>query len=157
MTETVALPSDEPLVGRYVRLDLLGPDDVEELYPLLADPVLYASGYVMHRRPTSLEDAAVLVDQRHLSGQGQADGHGQGRTAYAVRLAMDSDLGAAGTLVGTSALLEAHLGNESIHLGSTLYGTRWWGTQINPETKLLLLGHCFGRAATAASRSRPMP
>ena len=33
--------------------------------------------------------------------------------------------------------------NESIHLGSTLYGSPWWGTLVNPEAKLLLLSHCF--------------
>jgi hypothetical protein len=33
--------------------------------------------------------------------------------------------------------------NESIHLGSTLYGRRWWGTTVNPDAKLLLLSHCF--------------
>src|SRR5215475_15315177 len=66
-----------------------------------------------------------------------------GRTAYAIRLAADGGLGTAGTLVGTSCLSEADLRNESIHLGSTLYGSRWWGTQVNPESKLLLLAHCF--------------
>ena len=38
-------------------------------------------------------------------------------------------------LVEVTALLEAHLDNESIHLGSTLYGRRWWGTRVNPEAK----------------------
>ena len=71
------------------------------------------------------------------------DGRGGGRTAYAIRLVDGGDLGVAGTLVGTSALLEAHLVNESIHLGSTVYGRRWWGTRVDPEVKLLLLGHWF--------------
>ena len=132
-----------PLVGRHVRLDLLGEDDLDELSPLLADPGIYAAGYVMHRRPQSHEDGVRLARQRFLAQQGEADGRGAGRTAYAVRLVADSDLGAAGTLVGTSSLAEAHLPWESIHLGSTLYGTRWWGTRVNPEAKLLLLGHCF--------------
>jgi len=30
-----------------------------------------------------------------------------------------------------------------VHLGATLYGRRWWGTAVNPESKLLLLTHCF--------------
>jgi RimJ/RimL family protein N-acetyltransferase len=132
-----ALPTGEPLVGRFVRLDVLTEADLPELYPLLADPAVYASGYVMHRRPTSLDDGVALARERFLAGQGAADGAGSGRTAYAVRLVAD------GTVVGTSSLLEAHLENESIHLGSTLYGPRWWGTQVNPEAKLLLLGHCF--------------
>ena len=63
--------------------------------------------------------------------------------AYAIRLIQDGDLGPAGTLAGTTSLSEADLRNESIHIGSTLYGSRWWGTQVNPEAKLLLMAHCF--------------
>jgi RimJ/RimL family protein N-acetyltransferase len=137
------LPTGEPLTGRFVRLDVLADDDLPELFPLLADPEIYASGYVMHRRPASVEDGVALARERFLSGQGGADGVGQGCTAYAIRLTADGALGSAGTLVGTSSLAEAHLANESIHLGSTLYGRRWWGTQVNPEAKLLLLTHCF--------------
>ena len=137
------LPTGHPLVGRHVVLGLLTEDDVPELYPLLADPTIYSVGYVMHRSPTSVNDARALVQERFLAGQGKADGKGGGRNAYAVRLAQDSDLGPAGTLVGTSSLMEASLRNESIHLGSTLYGSPWWGTQVNPEAKLLLLSHCF--------------
>lgn len=113
------------------------------MYPLLADPAVYAHGYLMHHRPASLEDARNLARSVFLAGQGQADGGGSGRTAYAIRLAGDSELGPAGTLVGTSALSEADLHNESIHIGSTLYGSQWWGTQVNPESKLLLMAHCF--------------
>jgi RimJ/RimL family protein N-acetyltransferase len=79
----------------------------------------------------------------YAGSQGRADGHGGGRSAYAIRLIADGSLGAAGTLVGTSALSEADLRNESIHLASTLYGSRWWGTQVNADSKLLLLAHCF--------------
>jgi N-acetyltransferase len=138
-----SLPTGEPLVGRFVRLDVLTEDDLPELHPILADPAIYASGYVMHRRPASADDAVALARERFMSGQGQADGAGRGRTAYAIRLCADTGLGPAGRLVGTSSLAEAHLVNESIHLGSTLYGRRWWGTQVNPEAKLLLLAHCF--------------
>ncbi len=133
------LPSGASLVGRTVRLDPLTEADLPELFPLLADPEVYAAGYVMHRRPESGEDAVALARERFLLTQAP-DGRGAGRTAYAVRLVDGRD---AGTLVGTSALLEAHLVNESIHLGSTLYGRRWWGTRVNPEAKLLLLAHCF--------------
>lgn len=137
------LPTGKPLVGGFVQLDVLTEADLPELAGLLADPEIYASGYVMHRRPASAEDGVALGRERFLPGQGQADGTGRGRTGYAIRLVTDGELGEAGTLVGTSALAEAHLVNESIHLGSTLYGHRWWGTAINPEAKLLLLTHCF--------------
>ena len=137
------LPTGEPLVGRFVRLDLLTEADLPELFPVLADPEIYASGYVMHRRPASVADAVELARERFMVGQGQADGAGRGRTAYAIRLVADGPLGAAGTLVGTSSLAEATVVHEHIHLGSTLYGRRWWGTRVNPEAKLLLLTHCF--------------
>ncbi len=137
------LPSGEPLIGRHVQLDPFTRDDIDEMYTLLDDPAIYAAGYVMHRRPSSLADARALVRERFLAGHGQADGRGNGRTAYAIRLVADGVLGEAGTLVGTSSLLEADLANERIHLGSTLYGSRWWGSVVNPEAKLLLLLHCF--------------
>jgi len=88
---------------------------------------VYADGYVMHRRPVSVADSRALVRSRFLVA---------GRVVYAIRL-LD------GTLVGTSSLLEIDLANESVHLGATLYGRRWWGTAVNPESKLLLLTHCF--------------
>jgi RimJ/RimL family protein N-acetyltransferase len=138
------LPAGQRLAGRWVQLDLLTEADLGELYPILSDPAVYAQGYVMHRRPVSAADSRDLARSRFLAGQGEADGRGGGgRTVYAIRLARDGVLGSAGTLVGTSALGEADLSNESIHLGSTLYGPRWWGTQVNPESKLLLLAHCF--------------
>ena len=66
-----------------------------------------------------------------------------GRTAYTVRLVADSTLGAAGTIVGLSSLGDVDTEREHVHLGWTIYGSRWWGTQVNPEAKLLLLEHAF--------------
>jgi hypothetical protein len=93
-------------VGRVVRLELLTEADLPEMHLLLGDPRVYAQGYVMHQRPFSLQDAVDLARERFLVQQGQADGSGGGRTAYAARLVADSDLGAAGASVGTSSLLE---------------------------------------------------
>ena len=143
MQATTVVPTGEPLTGRWVRLDLLSEADIDEMYPILSDEAVYAQGYVMHRRPVSPADARDLARSVFLAAQGKADGHGGGRTTYAIRLIRDGDLGPAGTLVGTSSLSEADVRNESIHLGSTLYGSRWWGTQVNPESKLLLMAHCF--------------
>ena len=76
-------------------------------------------------------------------GRSLASCRATGRTAYTLRLVGDGDLGAAGTVVGTSSLGDIDLTNERAHLGWTAYGPRWWGTAVNPEAKLLLLGHAF--------------
>ena len=60
-----------------------------------------------------------------------------------MRLLKDSDLGAAGTVVGTTSLGDWDLVNERTHIGWTAYGPRWWATVVNAECKLLLLGHAF--------------
>lgn len=138
-----ALPTNGPLAGRRVRLTVLAEADVEELGLLLLDPAVYADGFAMLRRPTTLGCARALARSVFVAGQGTADGRGGGCTAYAVRLVADGRLGARGTLVGTSGLWGADLAGARVHLGRTLYGPRWWGTQVNPETKLLLLAHCF--------------
>ncbi|NHC47004.1 GNAT family N-acetyltransferase [Motilibacter aurantiacus] len=137
------LPPGRELAGPRLRMLPLSEADLPEVGALLADPEVYASGYVMHRRPASAADGVVLARERFLAGQRELDGRGSGRLAYAIRLADDGPLGPRGELVGTSSLLEPHVTNESIHVGSTLYGRRWWGTQVNPEAKLLLLAHCF--------------
>lgn len=140
---SAVLPSSDPIIGSTIRLDLLTDSDLPALAPILMDDRVYADGYVMHRRPLTTEDAVAVARERFLAGQGTADGRGGGRQAYAVRLVADSDLGPAGTCVGTTTLWEADLINESIHIGSTLYGPRWWGTAVNPECKYLLLAQCF--------------
>jgi N-acetyltransferase len=123
-------------VGRFVRLDLLRAQDAEELHAVYADPAVYAQGYVMASPPPDVEATRQLVDDA-------LEARGSGRTPYTVRLTGAGGLGAAGTVVGTTSLGDVDVTHERIHLGWTLYGVRWWGTQVNPECKLLLLGHAF--------------
>jgi RimJ/RimL family protein N-acetyltransferase len=134
-TREITEPDGRTLAGRWVRLDAIGDADFAELGALLGDPRVYEHGYVMHRRPSPVADATELARSTF--------GATAGKIRYAVRLAADSDLGPAGTLVGTSGLSEIDPWNESAHIGGTLYGPRWWGTQVNPEAKMLLLAHCF--------------
>ena len=74
MTEVLA-PAGEPLSGAWVRLELMADDAIDELYPLLTDPQVYADGYVMHRRPVSVADNRALVRSRFLVA---------GRVVYAI-------------------------------------------------------------------------
>lgn len=136
------LPTGVRLTGPHLRLDPVGEADLPALAGILAEPALYSSGYLMHHRPGTGTDALAMARARFLNPPAP-DGHGKGRIAYAVRLLADSDLGAAGTVVGSSSLGDADLANERVHLGWTMYHPVVWGTAVNPETKFLLLRHAF--------------
>ncbi len=49
----------------------------------------------------------------------------------------------AGTVVGWSSYLEVSQRDARLEVGSTAYAPAVWGSVVNPETKLLLLGHAF--------------
>ena len=129
-------PTGEPLVGRFVRLDPVQPEDTGGLHAVLTDPTVYTQGYIMRPPPVDLDETRVRVAKEVAAREA-------GRTAYTVRLVGHGPLGDSGTVVGTSSLGDVDLVNERVHLGWTVYGSRWWGTQVNPEAKLLLLGHAF--------------
>ncbi len=134
-TPDTRAPTGEPLVGKVVRLDPMTAEDALGLFAVFADPGVFEQGYRMLDRFTGQAQAEALVAS-HLAAR-------PGRTAYTVRLVGDGQLGPAGTVVGTSSLGDVDVPNESVHLGWTTYASRWWGTTVNPETKLLLLTHAF--------------
>lgn len=133
------LPQGSWLSGRFVRLSPVVEADLPSLAAILSEPQVYASGFQMHARPGSEAEALQLARSRYLT---QMSGPAR-RMTYSVRLLEDSAMGRAGELVGTSSLGDADLVNERVHLGWTLYHPKVWGTVVNPETKYLLLQHCF--------------
>ena len=132
-------PTGDPLVGRVVRLDVMRPEDVEGLFAVYSDPVVYTQGYAMALPPASPAVLQPLVTTAIDARQRD----GTGRTAYTIRLVEDSPLGAVGTIVGTSSLGDVDTQREHVHLGWTMYASRWWGSTVNPESKFLLLAHAF--------------
>ena len=120
-------------------LDPLVPADAGPLFEALDDERVWAAGYGggPAGRPRDLAGMDAFV------AAGTAAAERGERQAYVARLVADSPLGAAGTVVGTSSLAEWDLVNERVHLGWTAYGPPWWGTAVNAECKLLLLGHAF--------------
>lgn len=134
-----APPTGQPLVGRTVRLDLTRSADAGGLSAIYGDPTAYQQGFEMHAPHANLADTQRLVDAAVAARATD----GTGRTAYTIRLVADGVLGPAGTVVGTSSLGDVDLVREHVHLGWTMVGPRWWGTPVNPETKLLLLTHAF--------------
>lgn len=132
-----SLPTRDPMVGRHVRLDPLGECDVRELADLLLDPRLYELCPLWFRQPTSLDDAELVVRGSFLRTMAPSTGVGDGRYRFTVRSTAD------GRLLGTTSVSEVDLAAQKGHVGATLYDPDTWGTPVNPETKLLLLGRCF--------------
>jgi RimJ/RimL family protein N-acetyltransferase len=120
-------PDGRPLVGRTVRLDRAVESDAAELFAALDDDAVWAMGYAAGKpRPASPEGWR----------RGIAAARDEDRMMYVVR-----DLG--GTVIGTTSLGDIDLANEKAHLGWTAYTPAVWGTSVNPECKLLVLGHAF--------------
>ena len=138
-TRLITAPDGRALVGSVVRLDVVSRDDAPALFAALDDPQVWAAGYAggPDARPGDQAGMQQVVESALAACR-----EGQ-RVPYVVRLAADSDLGATGTVVGTTSLGDVDLANERAHLGWTAYGPRWWGGPVNPECKLLLLGHAF--------------
>jgi N-acetyltransferase len=59
------------------------------------------------------------------------------RGPFAVRRLADE------TLIGSTSYLDVALKHKRLEIGSTWYRPECWGTALNPECKLLLLGHAF--------------
>ncbi len=64
-------------------------------------------------------------------------------TARGVRFAFAVVLVATGRAIGSSSYLDIAPDDGRIEIGHTWYGGPWQGTSVNPEAKLLLLGHAF--------------
>ncbi len=130
-------------MGRFIRLEPLTPELLPELHAAIAHPAVFASGY--GGGPAGLRtDLDAFVEWAR-------DYYQWGGLPFAVRLVRGPN---DGLLVGTSTLGDIDLASESIHLGWTAYDPRVWGTAVNAEAKLLLLGfafdHGFGRVKIQA-------
>jgi RimJ/RimL family protein N-acetyltransferase len=130
---TATRPEATPLVGDFIRLDPLTVDDLPALYRAIGHPVVFSWGYG-GGLAAFRETEAEFVEW--------AKGHYNFDTGipYAVRVVGGPH---DGELVGTTTLGDFDLGREAAHIGWTAYDPRVWGTAVNAEAKLLLLGHAF--------------
>lgn len=134
---TSRVPDGRALIGRSIRLDLTAPGDAPGMHTALDDPRVWAAGFGggPDGRPSSIAATQDWIAASIADGRRPA--------AYTVRLNADGPLGTAGTIVGTSSLGDVSLPDERIHLGWTAYSPHVWASAVNPECKLLLLGHAF--------------
>jgi RimJ/RimL family protein N-acetyltransferase len=126
-------PLPRILEGRYVRVEPLERSHLDELWDAIGHPAVFAGGY--GGGPAGLPaDAAAFVEWGRTYYQWESG------NVYGVRIASGAD---AGTLVGTSTLTDFELPIAATHIGWTAFDPRVWGTAVNPEAKLLMLGEAF--------------
>lgn len=119
------------LVGSVVTVRAVRPEqDAPALYAALDDDRVWAH---LRDRP---HDADALA--ANLAGRLAAGWH-----PWLVRLRAARSGMPAGSVVGVSCYLEASPADARLEIGSTSYTPAVWAGAVNPETKLLLLGHAF--------------
>lgn len=130
---TAVRPASALLTGRFVRLEPLTADLLPDLHRAIAAPDVFAGGY-------GGGPAGLRADPDAFSAWALTY-YRWDELPFAVRLIRD---GIPGPVVGTSTLADLNLRQETVQLGWTAYSPAVWGTAVNIETKLLLLGHAFG-------------
>jgi RimJ/RimL family protein N-acetyltransferase len=105
-------------------------DDTIELFNALHDDRVWKH---VAGRPGSAEALALSLI-RSTSEE---------RVTWVVRLQRPLRGLPAGSVVGTSTYLDPSPRDARLEIGSTAYSPAVWGTSVNPQTKLLLLGHAF--------------
>jgi len=126
----VRSPKPTTLVGQHVQLVPLGREHVDDLVEAAADPEIWVwtgpGGMETRAGVAAYVDAAV-TDADRLPFAVMVDGRAAGSTSYG-----DIDLEVGG-----------------IEVGWTWYARWLWSTAVNPECKLLLLGHAFDELGAA--------
>jgi N-acetyltransferase len=130
---TATRPAPAVLEGRFIRLEPLTVEALPELFAAIGVPEVFAGGYgggpAGYR--DNLEDFVDWAKAVHRWGDGNP---------YLVR-ANGGPLD--GVAIGTTTLADFDEPREHAHIGWTAYDPRVWGTQVNPEAKLLLLSLAF--------------
>lgn len=126
-------PAPAPLIGRFVRLDPLTEEDYPELWAAIGHPRVFADGYGggLSALPKDLAGFRRFANRYYNRSK---------NLPFVVRLVGGSE---DGRVVGTTTLGDFVLADEATHLGWTAYDPAVWGTAVNVETKLLILGLAF--------------
>ncbi|MFD3704405.1 GNAT family N-acetyltransferase [Nocardia sp. NPDC058658] len=126
------VPADAELVGDTVRLNPLDlAADAAELFAALDHDVVWAHLPMRLREQQQLEEFL-------RSWQATPDRH-----MWVVRTLRAIAGFPAGAIIGMTSFLETRSGDARLEIGATLYTPAVWGSAVNPEAKLLLLGYAF--------------
>jgi RimJ/RimL family protein N-acetyltransferase len=130
---TATRPIPAPLVGRFVRLEPLHRSHLPALFRAIGHPIVFAGGY--GGGPAGYRDTeAGFVEWAESYFSWEV---GNPFAVFIVGGPHDAEL------VGTSTLTDFDEQREATHIGWTAYDPRVWGTAVNAEAKLLLLGLAF--------------
>ena len=121
---------DTVLAGRWVELRPATPADGPGLAAALDSDESWT--HLARYRP----DAATFSEDL-------AQAASVGRFPWLVTLRRDLGGIPAGGMVGTTSYLEISPNDARLEIGWTVYAPAVWGTAVNPECKLLLLGFAF--------------
>jgi RimJ/RimL family protein N-acetyltransferase len=117
-----------PLEGSLVTLEPIAPEHAEELWNAAQSPEIWEWLFYVGA------DRERFEKWMQMTLAASADGS---EGAFAVRER------AGGEIVGSSRYLNVRPADRSVEIGWTWFDPRVWGTGVNTEVKLLLLGHAF--------------
>lgn len=120
------------LAGDFIRLEPIAPAHLPGLYEAIAHRAVFEFGFGggLAAFPETFEDFERWEGAYHRP---------ENNSYAAVLTGGPRD----GTVVGTTTLGDFDEHREAAHIGWTAYDPRVWGTAVNPEAKLLLLGQAF--------------
>lgn len=121
---------DATLTGSVVRLTQQTDGDAAPLFEALSDERVWR--HLTYRHRTVAEFAEWLDGMRTTS-----------RIVWVVRLNTDQAGRRAGDVVGMSSYLNISPHDARLEIGGTAYAPAVWGTNVNAETKFLLLQYAF--------------
>ncbi len=123
-------PADTVLRGATIELRPTRIEDAEQLFVALDDPRVWTH---VRGRPSSADGWRTMLEAAPAIG----------RLPWTLRLLQAVGDLSPGTVVGSSSFLEIAPADARLEIGWTVYAPAVWGTTVNPEAKLLLLGFAF--------------
>lgn len=125
-----ALVIERKLGGHAVELSRFAPGDEHQLFTALDHHEIWTLVPGRPADPQQLRDTMRAAEDT-------------GRYPWVIRLRRPVAGLSAGQIVGTSSYLDVHPADERCEIGFTAYTPAVWGSVVNPECKLLLLGAAF--------------
>jgi N-acetyltransferase len=126
-------PEPAVLEGRFIRLEPMTAEHYPGLWEALGHPAVFAGGY-------GGGPAGLPPDEESFLAWVAAYYAGDNRNNHVMRVRGGPH---DGVIVGASTLGDFDIPRRATHIGWTGFDPRVWGTQVNAEAKLLMLGLAF--------------